>query len=284
MTLLQFAVGGEQVSDDVTEEVIRKGDPHRSLIRYRADGSEVFIHTRVNVALLQAAALLPILLLKPISREDEVIPKNALLTPKGSKRNYAFLEKLYEGLVGATCPACYLAERHGEGRRDYYFATEDVPGFEAIARSAATSLAFSLTLERHSLAAVAPQILPAEAIGDLGLEIASDARIRPTRFEFWGAEASLTKLRAALESRGYRFIAFDAFSRELRMVKDVPIDGEGFRAVLREIVPLARSLQCSYRGTETIEGHEQFLLTRPLPQRYTGAQRASILRRIFGRG
>lgn len=158
------------------------------------------------------------------------------------------------------------------------------PGFEAIARSAAQALAFPLTLERHSLGAVAPQILPAEAIGDLSLEIASDARIRPTRFEFWGAESSLTKLRAELESRGYRFIAFEAFSRELRMVKDVPIDGEGFRAVLKEIAPLARSLQCSYRGTETIEGHEQFLLTRPLPERYISARRASVLRRIFGRG
>ncbi|TPI79968.1 hypothetical protein [Mesorhizobium sp. B2-8-9] len=67
------------------------------------------------------------------------------------------------------------------------------------------------------------------------------------------------------------------------MAKEVPIDGEGFGSVLKEIVPLARSLQCSYRGTETVEGHEQFLLTRPLPERYSGA-RPGLFSRLFGRG
>jgi hypothetical protein len=38
MTLLQFDVRGEQVNDDETERIIRKGDPHRGLIRYRFDG------------------------------------------------------------------------------------------------------------------------------------------------------------------------------------------------------------------------------------------------------
>jgi len=69
------------------------------------------------------------------------------------------------------------------------------------------------------------------------------------------------------------------------MLKQVPIDGAGFQAVLKEIVSLSRSLGCSYRGTETIEGFEQFALTRPLPERYTGgpAPTTGILRRIFGR-
>lgn len=283
MTLLQFDVTGEQVSDDETEEVIRKADPHRDLIRYRPDGSELFIRTRVNMALLRAAAALPILILKPTPRESELTPRDALLTPKGSSRNYAFLERLCEDLASANLPACYLAEQHGDGRRDFYFITEDVVGFEQTARAAAEALAFPLVLEQHSLGAVAPVILPAEAIGDLKLEIATDVRIRPTRFEFWGAEPSLAKLRAELESRGYRFLGIEAFSRELRMVKNVPIDGEGFRAVLKEIVPLARSLQCSYCGTETVEGHEQFLLSRPLPERYAAAPRANIFHRMFGR-
>jgi hypothetical protein len=52
------------------------------------------------------------------------------------------------------------------------------------------------------------------------------------------------------------------------MIKEVPIGGSGFQAVLKEIVPLARSLRCSYRGTEIIGGFEQFVLTRPLPERY----------------
>ncbi|TPJ73364.1 hypothetical protein [Mesorhizobium sp. B2-6-2] len=283
MTLLQFPVTGEQVSDDETEEVIREAEPHRALVRYRPDGGELFIHTRVNMALLRAAASLPILRLKPTPRADELTARDTLLTPNGSQRNYAFLEKLCQDLAAANCPACYIAEQHGEGGRDFYFTTEDIAGFEQIAGKAAEALAFPLTLERHSLAALAPLILPAEAIGNLRLEIAADARIRPTRFEFWGAEPSLAKLRAELEKRGYRFLSLEIVSRELRMAKDVPIDGEGFGSVLKEIVPLARSLQCSYRGTETVEGHEQFLLIRPLPERYSGA-RPGIFSRLFGCG
>ncbi|TIW34077.1 MAG: hypothetical protein E5V62_17680 [Mesorhizobium sp.] len=284
MTLLQFDITGEQVSDKKTEEVIREAEPHRGLVRYRPDGGELLIHTRVNMALLRAAASLPILLLKLTPRANELTPRDALLTPKGSSRNYAFLERLCEDLAAAGCAACYIAEQHGEGRRDFYFTTEDSAGFEQVARTAAEALAFPLNLEEHSLAAVAPLILPAEAIGDLGLKIAPDARIRPTRFEFWGAEPSLARLRAELEKRGYRFLGLETFSRELRMMKSVPIDGEGFLAVLREIVPLARSLQCSYCGTETVEGHEQFLLARPLPQRYGGVGRGGLFRRIFGGG
>ncbi|MDX8501463.1 hypothetical protein RFM99_23995 [Mesorhizobium sp. VK4C] len=283
MTLRQFEVTGEQVSDEETEEIIREAEPHRSLVRYRPDGGELFIHTRLNMALLRAAASLPILLLKITPRANELTPRDALLTPKGSVRNYAFHERLCEGLATASCPACYIAEQHGEGRRDFYFVTEDVAGFERIARTAAEALVFPIALEQHSLAAVASLILPAEAIGDLNLEIAPEVRIRPTRFEFWGAEPALKKLCAELEKRGYRFLSFEAFSRELRMAKNVPIDGEGFAAVLKEIVPLARSLQCSYCGTETVEGRDQFLLARPLPERYTGASLGGFFSRIFGR-
>ena len=104
-------------------------------------------------------------------------------------------------MISASFPACYLAEQHGAGRRDFYFATEDVAGFERIVRTAAEAFAFPLTVEQHRLADVAQIILPAEAIGELGIDVAADARIRPTRFEFWGAEPSLAKLRAELERR-----------------------------------------------------------------------------------
>src|SRR6185369_14353234 len=116
-------------------------------------------------------------------------------------------------------------------------------------------------------------------------EIAADARMRLTRFEFWGAEPSLTKLRASMEQRGYRFLSFEIATRELRMIKEVPIDGPRFHAVLKEIVPLARSLRCSYLGTETIGGFHQFALTRPLPERYASDPSAGggIFQRIFGR-
>ena len=59
----------------------------------------------------------------------------------------------------------------------------------------------------------------------------------------------------------------------------------GFQAVLKEIVPLARSLGCSYLGTETIGGFSQFALTRPLPERYAADSPtcAGFFQRIFGR-
>jgi hypothetical protein len=282
--LNQFEVRGEQISDDKTEEIIRKGDPHRGLVRYRPDGRELFVHARLNMALLQAAVPLPVLLLKPDSREDEVMQIDGLLTARGSVRNYELLERICEDVRSASFPACYVAEQHGTGRRDFYFVTEDVAGFERIARTAARAFAFPLKIERYGLAEVAPIILPAEAIGDLGMEVTADARIRPTRFEFWGAEPSLARLRAGLERRGYRFVSLETLLRELRMIKEVPIDGPGFRAVLKEIVPLARSLGCSYRGTETVDGFDQFALTRPLPERYAAdsSTGAGFFRRIFG--
>ena len=284
MILKQFDVRGEQINDDETDTMIHAGDPSRSLVRYRADGSQLLVHTRINVALLQAAVSLPILLLKPQSREDELMPRDALLAPEGSRRNYELLESICNDVTSASCPACYIAEQHGESRRDFYFVTEDVAGFERIACSAADVSGFPLTIERYRLAELAPIILPAEAIGDLGIDVAPGARMRPTRFEFWGVEPSLTRLRTALERRGYRFLGLP-YLGELQVIKEVPIDGPGFRAVLKDIVPLARSLRCQYRGTETVDGHEQFSPTRPLPERYAAepAAGAGLFRRLFGR-
>jgi hypothetical protein len=285
MALSQFDVTGQQVNDEKTEEVIREGDPWRDLVRYQPGGQEFFVHARVNLALLKAAVSLPILLLKPQSRDDEVLKSDGLLKPQGSVRNYQLLEKICEDVTAASLAACTIAEQHGAGRRDFYFVTEDAPGFERITRAAAEAFAFPLAVESYRLAEVAPVILPAEAIGDLGIDVAKAARMRPTRFEFWGAEASLAKLKTELGRRGYRFVSLDSFQRELRVIKEVPIDGQGFRAVLREIAPLARSLDCSYRGTETVGGFDQFALTRALPERYAAEPKSQggILGRFFGR-
>ena len=65
------------------------------------------------------------------------------------------------------------------------------------------------------------------------------------------------------------------------MIKPVPIDGPGFLSVLKEIAPLARSLGCSYRGTETIAGSDQFALNRPLPDRYAADTRWRRLRLVL---
>jgi hypothetical protein len=293
MTLSEFDVLGEEISAEGTEEIVKKGDPRRSLVRYRPDGGELFVSSRINLPLLRAAVSLPILLLKPSSREDEVLkPSNPaleaaggwdLLTPEGSRRNWRLLERICEDLTRGSVPACYLAEQHGANRRDFYFVTEDVPGVEQIAGAAAKALSFPLAIERRRLAEVAPTILPTEAIGELGLEVSTDARVRPTRFEFWGADTSLTRLRTALERRGYRYVGFDVGVRELRMMKPVPIDGPGFVPVLKEIAPLARSFGCSYRGTETIEGSDQFALDRLLPDRYAAGTAGGVVGWFFGK-
>jgi len=283
MPLTRFDISGAQVSDEETEKVLREGDPSRSLIRYRPDGGELYIHSRINMALLRTAVPLPILLVKPVSRGDELMPRDHLLTPQGSVRNYTFLENLCEALADAACPACYLAEQHGEGRRDFYFVTEDTAGFERIAQATAQAADYPLTIEQHSLTQLAPLILVTEAIGELGLEPAAGDRIQTRRFEFWGAAASLEKLRAGMEKRGYRFLHLQPVLGELYMSKPVAIDGAGFLAVLKDIVPLARSLRCSYRGAETIDGGDQFLLTRELPARYAAAAQPNFLGRVFGR-
>ncbi|GJE52162.1 hypothetical protein GOFOIKOB_5230 [Methylobacterium tardum] len=291
MALSEFDVLGEEVSDEETGEILKKGDPRRSLVRYQPNGGELFVSARISLPLLKTAASRPVLLLMPSSREDEVLrPSNPalraaggwdLLTPEGSRRNWRLLERICEDLTKASVPACYLAEQHGANRRDFYFVTEDVAGVERIAYAAAEALFFPLAIERRCLAEVAPIIVPTEVIGELDLDVSDDARIRPTRFEFWGADASLAKLRSELEQRGYQYIGFDPGMREMRMAKPVPIDGPGFLAVLKEIASLARSLGCSYRGTETVGGSAQFALDRPLPDRY--AAKAGVLGRLFER-
>jgi hypothetical protein len=293
MMLSQFDVLGEEITDEQTEEIVKRGDPRRSLVRYGPDGTELFVSTRMNLPLLRAAVSLPVLLLKPSSREDEVLkPSNPLLeaaggwdllTPEGSRRNWGLLERICEELTQKSVPAAYLAEQHGANRRDFYFVTEDVAGLEQVARATAEALSFPLIIERHRLSEVAPIILPTEAIGELGLEVSADAPLRPTRFEFWGAESSLTKLRAELERRGYRYLGLDPGVRELRMIKPVPIDGPGFLVVLKEIASLARSLGCSYCGTETIESSDQFAIDGPLPDRYADDIAGGVFARLFGK-
>lgn len=54
MTLSEFDVFGQEIRDQETEEIIKKGDPRRLLVRYRPDGSELFISARLNLPLLKA--------------------------------------------------------------------------------------------------------------------------------------------------------------------------------------------------------------------------------------
>jgi hypothetical protein len=282
--LTEFAVTGEGVYDEVTGDVVRPAEPSRSLVRYRDDGTELLVHVRMNLPLLAAAASLPVLVLQPTQPTGELVPGGRSLTPAGSVRNFELLERICDELVAEDCPARQLAVQAGAGRRDFYFATEDAACLERIARRAAEALAFPLAVEEHTLADVAALILPTELVGELDLPVTPDQRIHTRRFEFWGAEASLERLRRELERRGYRFVGIERATSELRVLKEVPIDGAGFLAVLREIVPLSRSLRCSYRGTETVDGFEQFALTRPLPPRFSadGEGRKGVWARLFG--
>jgi hypothetical protein len=285
MTLLgQFDIRGESIVDDETGTKVFEGDPHRGLVRYRPGAPELFVHARINLALWRVAVALPIVLLKPIPGDGEKMDPHGLLGSNESMRNFRFRARLIEVLAAREVPACYLADQHGDCRRDFYFVTEDWAGFEAAAREAAAAFDMPIALEPYTFTQVAPTILPADAIGELGLVIPAHLRVRPIRFEFWGAEETLARLRRELEGHGYRFFSFETYLRELRMIKDVPIDS-GFEAVLMEVVRLSRSLGCSYLGTETVDGFDQFALTRPLPARYAKPAPAGggLVNRIFGR-
>ena len=84
MTLSEFDVLGEEIRDEETEELVKKGDPRRALVRYQPDGSELFVSARINLPLLRTAVSLPVLLLKPSSRETEVLkPSNPALEAAG---------------------------------------------------------------------------------------------------------------------------------------------------------------------------------------------------------
>jgi hypothetical protein len=69
-------------------------------------------------------------------------------------------------------------------------------------------------------------------------------------------------------------LGFELLGRELRMIKEVPIGGPGFRAVLREIVA---SIVARKPSTATSSSR------RPLPQRYAAESSAGVFRGIFGR-
>jgi hypothetical protein len=176
MTLLsEFDIRGESIVDDETEASIFEGDPQRGLVRYRSGAPELFVHARINLALWRAAVALPIVLLKPTPGGEAMDP-HGLLGINESTRNFQFCERLVEVLAARAVPACYLAEQHGDYRRDFYFVTEDWARFEAAAREASAAFDMPIALEPYTLAQVAPTILPADAIGELGLVIPAHLR------------------------------------------------------------------------------------------------------------
>ncbi len=261
-------------------EEVRRGEPRRSLVRYTAAG-EVYVSTRLNPDLWKVAIGFPVVLVKPIPHQRDVLERNGLLTPNGSVASFEFRNTLGEALAATACPASYLAHRHGGGRRDFYFAAESAEQFGKALAAASDRASMEVDVEVLSFPEAALFVLPIEWIGRLGLAVPPDENRRKTRFSFWGTEESLARLRTGLEHAGYAFSSFEMATRELRMTKVVPLDGAGFLAELRQIVPLSRSLRCSYRGEEAVEP-EVFLLTAPVPQHYYPTK-PSFLDRLLGR-
>ena len=60
----------------------------------------------------------------------------------------------------------------------------------------------------------------------------------------------------------------DPVTPALVMTREMARDEATFLGLLRKVVPLSRGLGCSYDGAETVDGAQQFELTRPLPPLY----------------
>lgn len=258
-----------------------KGEPRRSLARHLPDGREIFVSTRMNLDLLAEASQLPLMLVKPVPAPEHVLEGGDSLTGPGSIASYELLEELAEALTAASCPAAYLGEQHGDGRRDFYFTTEAPNDFRLVVADVAARKGVEVGIEEMAFTNAAQRILPIELIGRLRVPVPPGATMN-ARFAFWGDYPNLEKLQKELERRGFKFLELNRAIRELRMSRDVPVDGPGFLALLREIVPLSRNLRCSYRGEETVDGFQPFLLTAPTPQHYY-PPRQGLGARLFGR-
>src|SRR5689334_16562083 len=191
MSLAPFDVSGEPVLDEDGEEV-SPGEPHRSLVRYRPDGSETYVFLRMNLPLLTAAVPYGVLRVEPQPRDGELLGDQRSLGVQGHLRNLELFEGLNAGIAASGLPARFLAFETGHGRRDFFYAAEDVDAAEALVRRVAAALGHELTLTRHTMGSLGSQLLPVELAADLGLP--GDVPVRRTRFEFSGAAESLAQL------------------------------------------------------------------------------------------
>ena len=278
MILEKYSIHGQTRYGPDEKEVLVTGDPRRPLVRYRNDGGESYVHTRINVALLADAKALPVMRVMPVPDPSEVLAGDGLLTGNGSIRNYEFRDDLEKALGNLGCPACRLAERHGEGRRDFFFTTEDSERFATAVAAAGRGMKVDLRITTFAEAAI--EFLPWGVFGELGVPIAAGREQQKVRFGFWGANETLARLRKRLEKRGYSFVSLEVAIRELRMMKSVSVEPAPFLATLREVATLSRGLNCSYRGEETVEGSDQFLLARTFPEKY-GKKATSFFGRMF---
>lgn len=277
MTLAAFDPIGDAEVDDDGEEIVPSEVRGASLVRYVGE-REHYLHPRLNPALWRAASALPVVLVKPVPAPGDVLANGHLLTVGGSVANFGLLEVIGELLEAAGRPASQLAHVHGGGRRDLYFAAESIERFEAVLKEAGERSSMAVGFDVLDFTEAGTFFLPVEWIGRLGLAPRPPAR--KTRFGFSGEQASLVRLRAGLEALGYRFDS-SSRTRELRVTKTVPLDGKGFLAELRRIVPLSRELRCAWLGEEAVDPNV-FRVDAPVPEHYYPPKR-SFFGRLFGR-
>lgn len=295
MTLSGFSVSGDPVVDEAGTPdeygdlpLLSEADRERKILRYDEAGQSLSLAVRLNRRLLEAAKEHPLIVFR-LSPGDEVEDGAAPeVSGRGRARDWIsdglhLYWRIFEKLETEDFRSCYLASAFAESlRRTHYFVSEQPERLIRIVSSAAAKKGFSLEHEQTSLGRVAADFLPIELVGQLGLHSAGGRQSVKAGFGFWGAEDNLLRLRRDLEGDGFVLDEFIPSLRELRMAKEVPVEPSAFLRILQRIVPLSRSLGCSYRGEETADGHEQFLLTSPKPGKYYPAP-TSLTRRLFGR-
>jgi hypothetical protein len=289
-----FSVTGEGLVDErgIPDEngdlpVLQAADPTRKIRRYEGRES-LGVAVRMNPALLSIAKDIPLIVCRLSPGED--LPPEARMSRDDRQREAGWIEKglsfywkLPDALEKAGVRACYLAGRFGpSARRLYYFVSEDPEGFCTVAERLARAKGFEFRGDATEMERVAQDFLPIELIDRLGLDSTTGGKRVKAGFGFTGAASSLERLQGELARHGYELDEVKPYLGELLMAKEVPVDGDGFLEELRTIVPLSRSLRCSYRGEETVDGGAQFYLTATLPERYV-RPRKSMLSRFLGR-
>jgi hypothetical protein len=276
-SLKSFRPSGEGVSDPETEEIIVAEDENRSLVRFLPGGESMSVFTRMNYPLLKLSIDHQIIVVKPKFSPEHFLGTGKVLEPKAFQRALTLAEKICEAIESSPLGACQISAQTGSFGYWLYFVTEDASRFSELVEKAAKKTKFEVYCDELRMSGVAHIILPRETVGDLGIVPASDHSVCQTVFEFTGHPNSIEKFENQLALRGFAPVSFFPAYGKLEVSKEVPIDEHGFLEVLRDIVPLGRSLGCIYSGNETTGGDAQFQKhpDYPIPEKYRPSKKES---------
>jgi hypothetical protein len=275
--LERFSILGKEVVDEtaVPNEdgnfpVLVPQEKRVGLVRFDKQGLPIFGITRLNLELIEAAKNLPIVRVildqPPVHRFAEKAGEPTLLTPEGSVQNYLFFSNLEELLKERDCRSCFIADRHTDGRRDHYFATEDSDEFQKYVQDFASRYEFSVSFEEINLGCDPFALLPIEAIGLIGFDVPQAHRMQRVRLNFLSVEKALRHLAFQLEKRGYQTRYLTTLG--LAVEKEMSVFPEDFRDELSWVFPMARESACEFLGDETVNGREQFSILNSGPVEY----------------